>query len=233
MNENIRKTTLNDHLFDVIDTSSKAYWLGFFYADAYNGDKVNTVSIGLKGSDDTHLAKLADFFGLPQSKILRKITNAGNDVATLKLYSKYLCTKLTELGCPRAKSLILKYPNFLNYDLNNHFIRGLFDGDGCLTKRIANKEWKFSIASTIECLNNIKYIFSNLKINSYIRHISKIGNNSYELEVSGNAQIHRLMDWIYGESNESCRLDRKYDKYQELLLQQSNRGSRYVSNVIS
>ena len=60
--EACRFTFFNENYFDDINTNSKAYWLGFFYADAYNCCSTNTVSIALqdsiKNSDYNHLVNV-------------------------------------------------------------------------------------------------------------------------------------------------------------------------------
>ena len=53
--------------------------------------------------------------------------------------------------------------------------------------------------------------------------ISKTGNNTYELEKSGNEQVLIISDYLYSNSIENIRLDRKYEKYVELTNQQDNR----------
>jgi hypothetical protein len=223
--ESHRITYFNEHLMDNINTPAKAYWLGFFYADAYNCDITNTFNLALKGSDEDHLYKLVDLFELDRSKVYREINDSGYDVVNIKFYSKHLCTKLTELGCPRAKSFIIKYPEWLDKTLDVHFIRGIFDGDGCLTYREKQKEWKWSITSTQELCQSIANILKEkLEIHTSFSCISKTCNNTYNIDVAGNEQIKRLLDWLYKDSTKDIRLDRKFERYQKLCEQQMNRA---------
>lgn len=224
-NDSHRITYFNQNYFDIIDCKEKAYWLGFLYADAYNGDLVNTITISLNGNDENHLKKMALEVDLPVNKVTRKITNGGDDVCILKLYSQYMCRKLTEIGCPRAKSFVIIYPEWLENQYHNHFIRGMFDGDGCLTFR-ANKgniEWKWSLSTTKECGEKIKEILKNIDINSTLYYTSETDNNTYELSISGNEQIKKLLSWLYNESTNKIRLDRKYNRYLALCEQQENK----------
>jgi len=46
-----RKYSLNENYFDEIDTSNKAYILGFLYADGYNNRINNTVVLSLFKQD--------------------------------------------------------------------------------------------------------------------------------------------------------------------------------------
>lgn len=222
-----RFTEFDQHIFDTIDSPAKAYWLGFFYADAYNCLQTNTFSVTLKDDDFSHLEKLAKFVGHSSSAIKRYTFVQKNKefaACVLKLYSKHLCEKMTELGCPQAKSFIITYPRWLSSDLHSHFIRGMFDGDGCLTHRQANNEWKWSLVSTQECCESVQEIM--LKATGKIINfncISKTENNTYELETSGNEKISKIMNWLFQDTDESIRLDRKYNKYLDLISQQNNR----------
>lgn len=213
-----------EDFFDEIDTVDKAYWLGFFYADAYNSDKISTVTLTLASKDKGHLKKLSNILKLPESKINKYSLASGHEACSVKMYSKHMSETLTKRGCPRAKSFIIKYPEWLDKTLDNHFIRGMFDGDGCLTFRKKQREWKWDLASTKECCQKIKEILNNnLKLNVNYVNISKTNNNTYCLETSGNEKINKIMDWLYQGSEINNRLDRKYEKYEALVKQQEGR----------
>lgn len=221
-----RFTKFNQNIFDIIDAPAKAYWLGFFYADAYNCDITNTFSITLKDEDNGHLIKLCNFINLPSSKVSKYISKIGDKeypTCCVRLYSKHICEKMTDLGCPRAKSFIIKYPNWLDKKFNIDFLRGMFDGDGSLAHR-TNNEWKWSLATTKECGEVIQRIILNeLDMIVNLSCISKTGHNTYELESNGNEKVLKLSKWLYDNSDKSIRLDRKYSKMLELSDQQNNR----------
>jgi hypothetical protein len=218
-----RFTDFNQNLFDVIDTEEKAYWLGFLYADCYNCLTTNTVSLSLQINDFDHLCKLSKAIGLPIDKISYTKNKEGYEYYTLKMYSKHLCNTLAEKGCPQAKSFIITYPSWLNESLTVPFIRGLFDGDGSLAHRI-NNEWKWSLATTKECGESIQnIILKQLDMTVNLSYISKTNHNTYELESNGNEKVLKLSNWLYGSSKINTRLDRKYNRYLELMQQQNNR----------
>jgi len=214
-NESHRFTQFNETVFDAIDTPNKAYWLGFIYADGCNAPDVNTVRIGLKGSDDGHLKKAAIFFGLSEDKVTRKIRNDGADVTNLNLYSKHLCQRCTEVGVPKSKSLIAEYPLWLDKRLHRHFIRGVFDGDGSIKMASKTGEWNASFVGTENTIRAIVDIVENeLSIHSYIAHVSD--NNTWTSEVTGNQQVFRFCSWLYEGSDSSIYLDRKHERFLKL-----------------
>ena len=76
------------------------------------------------------------------------------------IHSKHICQRLTELGCVNAKSLILKFPEWLiDPDLQRHFIRGYYDGDGGIhIPEFKKRHAIVRIMSTIEFCNSMRDI---------------------------------------------------------------------------
>ena len=104
-----------------------------------------------------HFLNIAhDRIKIASGKIGEKIYyNAGANI-----FSKHLAEQLAKIGCPPRKSFILKYPDWLDKDLRSHFIRGYFEGDGCITRTARTSEtiksWDFNIISTKEMCEGIK-----------------------------------------------------------------------------
>ena len=124
---------LNHRYFNRIDTPQKAYWLGFLMADGCVSSR--QLDIALKSSDAEHLRLLAKNLG---SNLDVKIqTSKGYERARLTISSPQMVKDLEKHGVIPRKSLQVKWPSRLPKNLEMHFIRGLFDGDGCIT-RIGN-----------------------------------------------------------------------------------------------
>ena len=224
--------TFNKNIFDNIDTPAKAYWLGFLYADAYNYENKGWLNIALKRGDVDHLEKFSRFMELKDYEI--KLGTAELEVngvikvyetCSLKINSKYLSKKLKEIGCPQAKSFIIEYPKWLSPEFNNHFIRGMFDGDGSLSLVAKNKEWKWNLVSTSECCESIQnIIFDMIGIKINFGSISETNNNTFALSQGGNEKVLKIMSWLYIDADPSIYLGRKYQKYLDLIKQQDNRA---------
>lgn len=141
------KLLFDDTMFDSIDTEEKAYWLGFWYADGYLDSRPlnpNTkpkygLELSLKGKDFTHLEKFNIF--MKHSKNIVKISETKCGTTICKrcrwvVTNKHLWQTLNSLGCTPKKSLTIVFPDssiFKSPDLIKHFIRGYWDGDGCLS----------------------------------------------------------------------------------------------------
>lgn len=204
-----KKISSNDTLFEKIDNEEKAYWLGFLYADGnvvYNILKTEyRIELGLSIKDYSHIEKFKKFLNCNNKIKIRDKTKS----CRIQICSKKMCEDLIKLGCFPKKSLILKFPNNNQVPeyLIKHFIRGYFDGDGCIS--IDNKKNTFStsLLGTFEFTNYITKKY-NSTLNKY--HI----NNTYTLRFKVKDALIFLYD-IYNNSN--IYLDRKFEKYNYLL----------------
>lgn len=212
---------------DSIDTEEKAYWLGFFYADAYNKEKTGQIIIELQEKDKKHLYKCAKFFGNPREPY-KQMKNKGKYVSyRLELNGRALSNTLKKLGCHQKKSFDITFPYWLKKDLQRHFIRGYFDGDGCLYVNKTENQLGMHIVSTQEMVTIIHNIFKQeLNINSYISHPQKYTNNTYRLDSGGSRQVLRFCEWIYKDA--TIFLDRKHKIY---ITYKKNHKPRFTENT--
>ena len=125
------------------------------------------------------------------------------------IVNKHLKQTLIDLGCIPNKSLLLK--NFPQIDpiYNKDFIRGYFDGDGCIS--IIKNKPKISIIGTEKFLSNIKNIIDKSKIKSSICIDKRMKNPMRVLNVS-LTDGEKFLDYIY--YNSSVFLNRKYKRYE-------------------
>ena len=203
---------IRENLFESVFSEEDAYWLGFIYADGYIGDK-GQFSIGLKESDYSHLLKFADFCNFDKSKVRTKIkTNFPNSFSCrIAFATQHLKERFNNIGIIPRKSLILTFPTFLKKDLERHFIRGYFDGDGCIslvklkTKSPAKSVSLLGTKEFLESLLNI-FTFDTVLVKKDKRH----QNNTYSINFNRKDGI-KFLDYMYKDSN--IYLERKYNKY--------------------
>jgi hypothetical protein len=209
-----KKFKLIETYFDNIDTQEKAYILGFLYADGYNGQKYNTIKICLATKDLDILNKIDSILYVDNLSHVKFYKNKKRDECYINFNSKYMCEQLAKLGCIQAKSLILEFPSSLiDNELQRHFIRGYYDGDGGLTiSKKKTRGAKISITSTLSFISSLKKIIEK---NINIHFSTTKQSNVYTISSCGNQQIQRFLDWLYKDC--IICLNRKYNKYIDLV----------------
>lgn len=201
----------NDNYFETIDTEDKAYWLGFLMADGYiTNRKVLGVKLAIK--DIGHLEKLRDsldsnipihvYESNPES-----YSGSNYKYCVFNITSKKMYQDLVNKGLTPNKSKTLKFPS-IDKELIPHFIRGYFDGDGSIYS--SKSGTCVSMLGTKDFLSIVKPVIApNSKSKVYeskgIHYISLGGNNA-------KSALKILYD------NATIYLDRKYNKYQELVI---------------
>lgn len=136
--EKLRKGNYDfEDIFEIIDSEEKAYWLGFLMADGTISDITNAITLGLKEDDYGHIVKFKNFLGTDRkitktTKTIGEKTHIGYKISVNSLKMK---NDLIALGCVPRKTFDIAFPtkNQIPDHLIRHFVRGYFDGDGCIT----------------------------------------------------------------------------------------------------
>lgn len=246
------KIKFDEHIFDSIDTEEKAYWLGFIFADGYisgfdsNNKNIYHFEISLKGSDKQHLDKF-NIFTKHEDPDHVKINKAECfntgvicDRYRWTIRSKHLWETLNSYGCVPSKSLILQFPDkaiFKDKSLIRHFIRGYWDGDGCLS--YTNKEHTRACISVL----GTKDFLTEMKNNLPLKCDYNLQNNNSEKDITKVLSLHgrNAFDLCYYLYNDATiYLDRKYEKYLEYcriyeelyILSQVKNGKIKIDNSV-
>lgn len=221
ISESKRQYKRNSRYFNLIDTSEKAYWLGFLYADGYNDEQHGAISLSLKADDKNHVQKFIDAIDY-ESNVKISLVNlnyrdAPYEKASVYLRDAEMSNDLARLGCIQNKSLKLFFPDIDN-NLLPDFIRGYFDGDGCICK--TKNGYAISFVGTFSMIQGIKQHL-NLKNKILTR------KNVFTLSIGSKIEIENFINMIY--NNPSIYLDRKYEKIRECkkFYEQSR---RYIKN---
>lgn len=218
-----RKYSIDEDFFNKIDSSIKAYWLGFLFADGCvrkrkdkNKDKDPKWSIllFLKSDDANHVRSfLTDTkSNYKVSDSFRFINNRKHKSCGASIYSAKMAADLIDKGCVPNKSLILEQPKRIDDKFISHFIRGYFDGDGCVTKYKSNTrdEYKISILGTYDFLNWINIVLNKLGLS--LRNITKKSKKGkiYNLQYN-TADRTKFYEILYSDADRF--LDRKKIKF--------------------
>lgn len=196
------------------------YWLGYIAADG-NISKAprNRVNVSTN-LDPDHLNKYIKFIGYPIK--LLKYLNKKYQVweYSVNFANKEVRDYLVELGLTPNKSLTLK----LNFPITWHFLRGLFDGDGCVRKCGNNNNVSLDlISASIDFINQIQEFLISHNILCLIRK----HRNLYYITINKREYINLIYHLMYDDS--SISLDRKREKYGSLL---KKLNSKHLPNSV-
>ena len=203
--------------FGVIDNEHKAYWLGMFVADGFVNDR--EISLCLQKQD----IKLIEQFKLDlKSDHPIKYNKDGNPF--ISIACKPICDSLITKGFHNRKSynLDIEYiSSFVPDNLINHFIRGMFDGDGCI------KCYKY------DYLKKPQYHFGYTgleNVRQYInisRKLIKETDITYTLVTRNPKEIIQIYNYLY--KNATIYMERKYNTFKEIETMTFNDYNKAIS----
>lgn len=211
----VRTVKLNESYFQEINSPEKAYWLGFIVADGCLHKEKTKLSFNVKDSDILYKFRQAidSEHHIKYSEYFDKRTTKKYSRYSLQVTSTKFCNYLRSIGIDENKSKNFLFPNIptLYY---NHFIRGMFDGDGSIcirkSKKYFSKSYQVNLISSLECISHIKSYLCSIGINS--QKISEKPQQGIYYLVFGK-DSKKFLHWLYIDSTESIRLDRKYKLY--------------------
>ena len=197
----------NKHYFDNIDSAEKAYWLGFLWADGclFNSKThPKHVIFSLHKKDRLSIKTLLN--ALESNHPIRTQKNKYDRV---EFYGADFYDSLFQKGFEPLKSKLNRIPKFPSrYDFD--FIRGVFDGDGCVYYHQARNQTCVEIAG-------------NFKIVDYILNVMQFGTCSrmslkgtWRWRASGNQVAKRFAQNIYYDNNIIC-MKRKREKFKRFI----------------
>lgn len=201
----IRTKKLNHDYFSVINTQEKAYFLGLIYSDGYIHPKSNKISLSLTEADSylIYLFVKAVKSDAPVSIIYSK--NSIRSGRKVQLYSDKMVLDLIDKGCVERKSLVKEFPKNVPDELIWHFLRGYFDGNGCIS--INHRQKRISIDSSNRFIEQlIEFLSTKYGMNPYL---SKRKNHS-EIIIYRQKDVDKFGVLIY--DNCTVFMKRKKDK---------------------
>lgn len=228
-----RKYTLNEHIFDAIDTPAKAYWLGYLYCDG-NVDKIEP-TISLFSKDEDQISKFHCFIETdrPFRQIVTEINGKHYVGFNQCMYSKHMVQTLVRYGIIPNKSHDHSVPVYIPPGkLERHFWRGCIDADGSIAwnkyyyyaKLVSGEKKRYGPSQRIimtlsnrnnQLLENCCSYFGK----GNVSEMDKKNHSGNWMWFEGPATpkgIFPLLDNLYKNSIEDIRMGRKYQKYLEV-----------------
>lgn len=197
-----------ENYFDKIDNEYKAYYLGLLITDGSVDDK--RIRLSLKAEDKYILDKLSEEIGVKHLYY----DDRKSGLYSLEAHSKHMVESLNKYGVIQNKTYLLKEIPFELIDDKylNHFLRGIFDGDGCIS--ISRKEYRIYISEyNYSLVEQIRDIIDS-KINKTV-HNRIVKTNCWVCTWHKKQDIRSVLDFLYKDA--TIYLTRKYDRYLSFL----------------
>lgn len=199
-----RRHYLNLRYFDIPNIEN-SYYAGFIAGDGWISNDLVDITIAEKDIDILYNFK-KDIACDYDVKIIEKQQEGWSNKASLRIYSKYIVSKLLNVfNIGEKKSFTLSHPN-LNDDCSLSYIIGLLDADGWIYYTSDNY-LQLGICGTKEILTWINFIF--IKEFGISANITPNGS-IYSWKITGKRAIilgNELM-----KIKTPFRLPRKWDK---------------------
>lgn len=212
--QNISK--FNQHVFDTILDDETAYWLGFIFADGYISSTRYCFELSVSIKDKNHLDRFNSFMGYLGDNVKVSSSKFNEKVFTRCRWSvtnKHLWNVLNNYGCVPRKSTSLKFPTAIPKEFIPAFIRGYFDGDGCITG--TTKSVNTTILGTEEFLKSIAEYLTILDSNFTYNILTDSRMKYTKVLRIYKRSIKSFFDIIY----RGCTicLTRKHNRFIELM----------------
>lgn len=204
-----RSYEFDEHFFDIIDTSTKAYWLGFLLADG--GIYKNRLYVELNCIDKEHIELFANHI---QSSY--PIQDTRHNCCRLEISSQHLVQQCEKHGLVPRKTANCKFPT-IDANLKNDCVRGILDGDGWFIRRkptLTRKPyWEIGFSSGSELMIKSLHEWGQNITNKscgYLLHRIRPNGSVYQLTFGGNKIVNLLVKTLY--DNDHVSLLRKKQK---------------------
>ena len=204
MSEGSKKYKCNQDFF-ARNTPESNYWAGALLADGCvreRDENSHTISLEISKKDESWLRKFKESLNAEHPIFIDR------DFVGLKIHSNKMFSDLESFGVIPRKTYRNIEPS-VDDNMLPHFIRGLLDGDGSISK--SGNRIKLNLVNNESiCHWTNDMIESHLGI-SGILYPYKSSDVAWNWETSNKSYIRDIAKWLY----ESTKLymDRKYNRY--------------------
>jgi len=204
-----RTYEIDENLFSKIDTPNKAYFLGIMYADGNIHSRSHQIKLKLQEKDKQILDDIKLSFNISQKLHFIKSNNIKvQNQYSLVIVNKVMHGDLIRHGVRPNKTFKLSFPFGLDSDLYSHFVRGYFDGDGCISYDDARGSSTVSICGTQQMCEDLQWLFDR---NIGIKSFTSPDRNIFRVRIRRYRDVKRFQDWIYQDAD--LKLGRKWLKF--------------------
>jgi intein-encoded DNA endonuclease-like protein len=209
-----QRSKVNSEFF-AAPSPEMAYVLGLFMSDGYLSKKQSgNLFLCIKVNDKDMLETISSLMKFEGSIYTAGLTQAGNQSYKIEIFDPKIISDVQKWGVVERKTSIAKFLKELPQQYWNNFIRGLFDGDGCVhlskdKRRNSSYRKQCVFLGTQDILAQIpEYLGLENKTIKY-KKISK-------LVYSKAVNLQKIYSAFYYSDSVPCS-QRKKDKFKELL----------------
>lgn len=232
-------------------TPEMAYVLGFIYADGDIEDlrkSSRTQYTTIASVDKVILEAIKRVMGsehnlnyIAPHKVTYKNgkTYESAERYRLRIGSKKMFNDLLKLGLTPRKSLTIKFPIDIPNDCLSHFLRGYFDGDGCVTIKRGKGKYGQPILKGLAVIftSGSRLFLEGLrdevcKFNGFGKRNIYYSSDAYYLKYS----THGSLEWFklfYSDNSSKLFLERKFNVFKEYLRLRPNRVDGLIKNILA
>lgn len=219
----------DENYFDVIDMPNKAYFLGLIYADGWvsvhsrqNSTKMAyEFGLQLQRNDryvlewlNTEIGGVHSIKDMGKDSVIINNTHSSHTYSSvLRVYSEHFVRSLMNHNIMPNKTYSDNYPTVQDA-LFCHFLRGYFDGDGCVcANRRGRPQVHFTAfgCSFLSCIRNRLLELYGIESTLYAENERKS-----RLMIFRNKDVERFADIVY-DAPCDVKMLRKYSKFMTLL----------------
>lgn len=225
--ERHKKYFCDESYFHNIDCEHKAYWLGYIAADGTVLDKTKSensqrLKLCLARENEELLYKFKEdiqaTYPIGQYKNschYAKETWIGQPISQITIPSEQIYNDLVSHNITPRKSLTIIFPETMkDNQYVNAFIRGYFDGDGCISQnKSTSKSRDYNYKVTIKGTQSMLYNFRKISgVSGTIKASGKHADfRNKELVIVKHKDMKDFLNFIYKDS--TIHLQRKYERY--------------------
>lgn len=214
----LRKYTINDNFFKTQNTDM-AYLLGLLASDGSIAKKENGIFLELHQQDEEILEKIKTKTNSSR-ELSHRINNNQTPCVKFQVWSAAWKEDLAKYGIKPNKTFSLEPPTLLEPKYRIDYIRGYFDGDGCVYYR-EPKEGSSCVnigGASKEVIKWIRNELNNLGISTSSFNHKILNNNSnyYELIYYRKQILQMIYNSFYYDNN-ILYLKRKKQKFEKII----------------
>jgi len=211
------KYSTSDAYFDIIDSEEKAYFLGLLLSDGciYRPERATQrVQLQITALDAYIVDRLATILNRKSYRCPAR--GRTKESSCLTVTSDHMVEVLRSYGFTDRKSTDNHESKVFDHvppELMHHFIRGIFDGDGCISVR--NKTGKISGLYMMGNLQDMLRISNVLSCIGCTIVAPRSHSSIYRLSWYSKEDITIIMNYLYCDA--TIYLDRKKNRFDTFI----------------